>query len=277
MNRTQRRAAERLANKAAARQAASTLAADAVSQVVPPAPTQPVLVLRAPSSASIVDAPTPSASRPTEISAARLASNRENALKSTGPRTEQGKAISSQNHVNHGLARKNGSFHVLDTEDQTEYAMSLLGFMDEYQPETPTEVALVHSLAESLWLKNRAHAFQASCFDAGTGALNNEKTLLLFLRYETTHSRAFNSALNQLLKLREEKRKAQIGFEAQKRAAEKHQLEMVKKQAAIEHQIASNVHQKITAKQQNIGFEPQFVAELEKTYLKRGLSNIAAA
>jgi hypothetical protein len=43
----------------------------------------------------------PKARRP--VSQARIEANRKNSLKSTGPRTDQGKSISSQNAVTHGL------------------------------------------------------------------------------------------------------------------------------------------------------------------------------
>jgi len=77
-----------------------------------------------------------------EISRTRLAANRENAKRSTGPTSATGKAISCQNHVNNGLTRKNGTFRLLPTEDATEYGMTFIGLIDEYQAETSTEVAL---------------------------------------------------------------------------------------------------------------------------------------
>src|SRR5690348_7664000 len=46
----------------------------------------------------------------------------------------------------------------------------------------------------------------------------DDRKLALYLRYQTTHERAFHKALNDLLKLRAEKRKAEIGFERQERA-----------------------------------------------------------
>ncbi len=47
--------------------------------------------------------------------------------------------------------------------------------------------------------------------------MDNEKPFSLFLRYQTTNDRAFHKCLDQLLKLRAEKRKEQDGFESQKR------------------------------------------------------------
>ncbi|MBV8829662.1 MAG: hypothetical protein JO108_10600, partial [Acidobacteriaceae bacterium] len=38
----------------------------------------------------------------------------------------------------------------------------------------------------------------------------------LYLRYQTTNDRAFHKSLDQLLKLRGKKRKAEIGFESQR-------------------------------------------------------------
>ena len=172
----------------------------------------------------------------------------------------------------------------MPTEDSIEFEFVLDNFNKEHQPETPTEEALVVALAESLWLRNRAQNLQPACFDPDTGAISNEKQLSLLLRYENTYNRAFNSALNQLLKLRAEKRKAEFGFEAQRIAGEKlqmkkdaHYWDVLKKDAETCHQIGQNVLQKMTAAGQNPGFEAQFAAELSKTNLKRGSFSIATA
>src|SRR5262249_16045649 len=47
------------------------------------------------------------------------------------------------------------------------------------------------------------------------GAQGNEAKLALYIRYETTHFRAFHKCLKELLSIREQKRKAEIGFESQ--------------------------------------------------------------
>src|SRR5690349_17910810 len=51
-----------------------------------------------------VPGPTPPASKP--ISAKRLAANRANAAKSTGPRSEQGKRNAAFNALKHGVASR---------------------------------------------------------------------------------------------------------------------------------------------------------------------------
>ena len=210
MNRTARRAAERQANKLANKETSRLLANLATASPALPA-VEPISESR----------PLPTSS---EISPARLAANRENALKSTGPVTAQGKFVSSRNHTTHGLARKNRDFQLLPFENVNEFHRTVADFISEYSPKTASEVALVHALAESLWLRNRAQNFQTWCFDE-SGILLNEKKLELYIRYEATYNRAFNTALNQLLKLRAERREEMLGFEAQKRVQANHQWE----------------------------------------------------
>jgi Mn-containing catalase len=77
-------------------------------------------------------------------------------------------------------------------------------------------------MVESEWLHNRALYLQVTCHDIETGVIRDEKQLALLLRYESMHSRAFYKALNELQKLRNEKKKEQIGFVSQKRSAELH-------------------------------------------------------
>jgi IMP dehydrogenase/GMP reductase len=45
-----------------------------------------------------------------------------------------------------------------------------------------------------------------------------QKTVANYARYQAQHDRLFQRALHDLLKLRAERRKAEIGFESQKRA-----------------------------------------------------------
>ena len=104
----------------------------------------------------------------------------------------------------------------MSTEDPLGFEALKQTLAEEHQPATETESILVNGMAESHWLANRAQNLQASCFDPSSGAITNEKPFSLYLRYQTTHSRASHKSLNDLLKLRAERRKAEIGFEAQK-------------------------------------------------------------
>jgi hypothetical protein len=105
----------------------------------------------------------------------------------------------------------------------------------------------------------------------------------LYLRYQTTHTRAFHKSLNDLLKLRAETRKQQNGFEAQTRKEEEvriknerhdmkkqtHYWEVLKKDAETCFRIGQNVAATNKAARENPGFEAQYNAELAKNGLKQ--------
>ncbi len=156
-------------------------------------------------------------------SPARLAANRANALLSTGPKTETGRAAVSQNRRLHGLS---GAFAILPWEIQEDFQKLLADLRAEHKPSTPTENLLVDRMAQHHWLMQRALMLQGSCFTYETPGCDQPKDLALYLRYHTTHERAFHKCLNELMKLRAEARRAkaeevkqQIGFESQKRLA----------------------------------------------------------
>jgi hypothetical protein len=218
------------------------------------------------------------------MSPARLAANRENALKSCGPKTEEGKAVSSQNRLKHGLARDNGRFVVLPTEDAAAYAELLANYLNEHEPTTQTEVDLIHTMAESLWLRNRAQNLQPGCFDPQTGAVVDPKSLTLYIRYENQYTRAHASSLRELLRGRAEKRNAALGFEAQQRAQEKHRMkkdghywDILKKDAAVCFQLTRNLTQKTEAMKQNPDFLTQLEAEFALHNLKPSRFDTAVA
>ena len=152
---------------------------------------------------------------------AQIAANQANSQLSTGPKSEAGKAAAARNNFRHGLS-PSSQFWVLPSESQTEFHQLHAGFRDEHQPATLTEEALVQAMAEHHWLRHRALRLEESCFDYTTGQVIDAQKLSLSLRYQTAHERAFHTCLNDLLKLRAEKRKNEIGFESQKRQQEEH-------------------------------------------------------
>ena len=70
------------------------------------------------------------------VSPARLATNRQNAQRSTGPKTEEGKARSRRNTFRHGLAGQGNL--LMDEDDQTEIARRTEAFRREL--DAPGEV-----------------------------------------------------------------------------------------------------------------------------------------
>ena len=79
------------------------------------------------------------------------------------PKTEAGRAISSQNRTTHGLARHNGVFIFLPAEDRNGFEALKVSLAAEHKPTTETESILINGMAESHWLANRAQTLQNTC------------------------------------------------------------------------------------------------------------------
>ena len=196
---------------------------------------------------------------------AQIAANQSNAQRSSGPKTAAGKAIVAQNNFRHGFT---GAFRVLPWESQDDYSALQLVLEKEHQPATPTEELLVESMAQSYWLRKRALVLQNTCFTGESPDSVNEKELALYIRYQNTHDRAFHRSLNDLLKLRAEKRKQEIGFESQKqkqaeetrraagenRKQELHRWNVLLGEAKVDHQHVLTANQRL----------PQIVAAIEQ-------------
>jgi hypothetical protein len=220
----------------------------------------------------------PPASEPwrSHLSAARLAANKANAMLSRGPLCAATKAISAQNHTVHGLARHHdGTFKLLTSESSEAFESLKQALVAEHKPSTETEAILVKRMAESHWLENRAQRLQDTCMDPDTGEVADEKKFSLYMRYKNTHTRAFHKCLADLLKLRAEKRKAELGVEAQRVQTEKHELkkelhgwEIMKKDAAACRELAHLSSEKFAAAQQNSGFHAAYNEQLAKRGLE---------
>ena len=87
-------------------------------------------------------------------------------------------------------------------EDPADFEALRNALFEEHEPANTTEELLINEMAQSYWLSQRALRLQNECFTSdGVDA----KRLSLFLRYYTTHERAFHKALNTLLKLKKER------------------------------------------------------------------------
>jgi hypothetical protein len=93
----------------------------------------------------------------------QLEANRVNAKRSTGPRTETGKARSRHNSRKHGLTAK---LLVIGDEDPAEFEGLRAALMEQYDPQGPAECELVEYLAGVYWRLRRFPFFEAAIFAA---------------------------------------------------------------------------------------------------------------
>jgi hypothetical protein len=93
----------------------------------------------------------------------QLLANRLNALKSTGPRTTEGKAVASQNSVKHGLLAEQD---VITSENQADFDLYRQQLLDELSPVSPMESILAERIVTLSWRLKRAGRFQNQAIDA---------------------------------------------------------------------------------------------------------------
>jgi hypothetical protein len=144
----------------------------------------------------------------------QIAANRRNAKNSTGPKTEEGKARSSQNRMTHGLLSR----QVLLREEDPELFRAVQGQVwEELRPVGEVETYLAARVVAGIWRMNRVARIEASLFndspirevdaDAGIGKIfrldcaHGANAFYKLCRYETTIDRGIHRALGSLRKL----------------------------------------------------------------------------
>src|SRR5687767_8713548 len=91
----------------------------------------------------------------------QITANRLNALKSTGPRTDEGKQRSRQNALRHGLTAETV---IRALENATDYQALEDNIVADYQPRSATERELVVRLASVLWRLRRSTSIETGLF-----------------------------------------------------------------------------------------------------------------
>src|SRR5262249_36122787 len=95
--------------------------------------------------------------------AKQQAANRQNAQKSTGPKTSEGKAVVALNAMQHGLLSR----HVcLPDEDEAELVKLGKRLRAHLYPVGELEVLLVDRIVTAAWRLRRALAIETSVFEA---------------------------------------------------------------------------------------------------------------
>ncbi len=133
------------------------------------------------------------------ISEAKHAANIANAQHSSGPRTEAGKVVSSQNAVTHGLTAQN---IVPRTEDEKfEFGAIHKQAYDEYKPVGITETLLVDRIIHARCSRVRVTRLLG---ELETGTLDDvldpeyAKPIARLNRYYAMHERSEHRALREL-------------------------------------------------------------------------------
>ncbi|MGA2186164.1 MAG: hypothetical protein ABSH47_24380 [Bryobacteraceae bacterium] len=147
-------------------------------------------------------------------SEAQIQANRRNAQASTGPRTLEGKAISSANSTKHGLS---GGFRVLPGEIQEEFDELVAEYYRTFAPTNTHECFLVEEIVQARWRLARARRLEAGIIEdmiaireavnadaAMSAALYNDtaRPFTELQRYAASIERTGHRALQQLLALR---------------------------------------------------------------------------
>src|SRR3954468_21597554 len=104
------------------------------------------------------DGPAPGPKTKREISPARLAANRANSRRSTGPRTPRGKSVSKMNGLVHGMRAES---EVLPGEDADELRRRHEVWADELGAETEAERCLVRAAVDASWRIDRCRSAES--------------------------------------------------------------------------------------------------------------------
>ena len=170
----------------------------------------------------------------------QIRANRENAKKSTGPKTDSGKTRSSQNALKHGLLANDA---VLPGEDPADFDRHLSSFEDTYLPRNRVEKEIVRQIADVSWRMQRLSRIETAVIAAGIDNTNRlypdpvpegrrgqthalgramlTRTKLLdnLARYDGRLSRRFFRGVELMINIRREDRQLREAFEAKNAGA----------------------------------------------------------
>lgn len=121
---------------------------------------------------------------------AQIRANRNNALRSTGPRTPHGKSRSRFNATRHGLTAQHV---VLPVEDYDAYQQLRADLIGEFTPQSPSEGLLVDLFVQAAWRINRSRRYE-------TGMLSNleeESTTKCPTALDLDHHRRYEGAISR--------------------------------------------------------------------------------
>ncbi len=154
----------------------------------------------------------------------QAATARINGAKSNGPITAEGKAISSQNSLKHGLT---SSRVVLPHESQEAYDKLEASLINRFKPADDLESELVQEMTAARWRLRRIEAMESALFkkairqleEAGTpdaldiayAEVPESKSYRMLVRHAAQLRRAFEKAWKELQLIQEDRRMDEEG------------------------------------------------------------------
>src|SRR6266436_798929 len=126
----------------------------------------------------------------------RLAANAANAQHSTGPRTPEGQARSSQNARTHGLTARD---LVIAPNELEEFEELRSDYQTAVQPQDAIQQSVFELLVGAAWNLRRIRRMEVrACSDTTLTAEKLEKELDRLVRYKTCIERTFHRSLKEL-------------------------------------------------------------------------------
>jgi len=122
---------------------------------------------------------------------AQATANLANAQSSTGPRTEIGKAVSSQNALKHGLTAKT---ILLPGEDEAAYRKLCDGMFESFAPNGTPEKELVQLLCDTQWRLQRCGRIEAAILSAD---VPDFKAIDIMSKHESRLKRQYSATLKE--------------------------------------------------------------------------------
>lgn len=146
--------------------------------------------------------------KPEKPSEKKAAANRQNAQRSTGPRTAAGKVRSSRNSTRHGLFSRDLVLTAGNSpENPAEYAACRDSLAATVDSDDPVQRALIDRAAACFWLFRRAHRYDAAACQGGfvgdrnrdaASSIPPQNQLFRLIRYESRVDRQLHRALRKL-------------------------------------------------------------------------------
>src|SRR6266545_4845573 len=103
-------------------------------------------------------------------SPAQVTANRANSQLSTGPRSVEGKAVSSSNSFKLGITAQS---MIIPGEDPAELDQLTADYEQRFQPVGPIEIALLQTIVRAQWMQFRYDRIEAAVINSRMAALKD--------------------------------------------------------------------------------------------------------